>query len=152
MPATRLARLARAANVTRWFNNPVSDSEDHYRNYLGAADLQLLRELKITALRLVVNPELIFDPSKPTAFSDKMHYLDDAVDWLIANKIAVVIELHDKKHMSSWENDAWYVDLLIPAPCFACLTPRGVRTRPRADCGMPRGRDRSCPSVSTRQS
>ena len=113
VPASRLSRLGRAANVTRWFNNPISDSEDHYRNYLDAADIQLLRELKINTLRLVVNPALFFDPTKPTVFSVKMHYLDDAVDWLIANQIGVVIELHDKKHMSSWENDDWYVEQIL---------------------------------------
>ena len=42
-----------------------------------------------------------------------MHYLDDAVAWLIANKIAVVVELHDKKHMSNWESDDWYVDQIM---------------------------------------
>jgi len=113
VPSSRLARLSRAANVTRWFNNPISDSEAHYRNYLGEADLAMLRQLKIGALRLVVDPTLFFNPAKPTSFSAKMHYLDDAVDWLIANQIGVVIELHDKQHMNNWENDPWYVEQVL---------------------------------------
>ena len=54
-----------------------------------------------------------FPKNRPASFKDKMHYLDDAVDWLIANKIAVVIELHDKQHMLNWETDPWYVDQIM---------------------------------------
>ena len=54
-----------------------------------------------------------FPKNRPASFKDKMHYLDDAVDWLITNKIAIVIELHDKPHMHSWEIDSWYVDQIM---------------------------------------
>ena len=113
VPAARLTRLARAANVTRWFNNPVSDTPDHYRSYLGAADITLLKRLNITALRLAVRPDRLFDINAPTIFKDKISYLDKAIDWLIANKIAVVLELHDHQHKTEWEQDSQYVERIF---------------------------------------
>lgn len=113
VPAARLARLGRSANVTRWFNNPFSDTADHYRNYLGNADLALLRELKITTLRLAVHPDLFFNQSSPTQFKDRIQHLDATIDWLINNKMGVIIELHDNQRKGTWENDSAYVDRVL---------------------------------------
>ena len=113
VPEARLARLSRSANVTRWFNNPVRDTPDHFRNYLTSADITLLNQLNITSLRLAVRPELIFNPNTPTVFKDKIVYLDQAIDWLIANKIAVVLELHDNQHKADWEQGGWYLDQIF---------------------------------------
>jgi len=113
VPAARLARLSRSANVTRWFNSPPSDTADHYRNYLGNADLALLRELRITTLRLAVHPDLFFNQSNPMQFKDRIQYLDAAVDWLISNQIGVVLELHDNQRKGTWENDSVYVDRVL---------------------------------------
>src|SRR5437879_2523233 len=59
--ATRLARLSRCADITRWFW-AVSDAapqdalQTHFTAYMGDADLNLIHQLGFRCVRLSIEP------------------------------------------------------------------------------------------------
>ncbi len=97
VPASRLSRLARGVNVTRWFRFPLADNQGHYQDYLGNEDMKLIRALGCTFVRLAIAPKQIIHPDKPREPNPLMlKYIDAAVDKFLAYDIAVVIDIHEE--------------------------------------------------------
>lgn len=92
LPA-RVARLGKGVNISGWFqyngaNKPVNDQE-----------LKLLKAEGFTAVRLPVDPLIISDKlSRLDELNKSLGILDDAIDLIINNNLAVVLDLHDMLH------------------------------------------------------
>ncbi len=120
VPAPRLARLAKAVNITRWFWYREGDRQDYAQTYITDHDLKLIRDLGVLSVRLVISPTLFFQVDKPAELNpDTILQLDYAVDQLLAHDLAVVFDMHDEDK-DALERDPNYVDnFLIFWPTLA---------------------------------
>src|SRR5512132_2382760 len=84
-PSELLARLARGVNISRWFRYPASESEHHYRGFIGDADLDLLVAMGVTAVRLAADPRYLH-----------LRWLDEALARLASRGLVVVLDYHDE--------------------------------------------------------
>jgi endoglucanase len=107
VPASRLARLARTANVTRWYRFPLIESEGYFKGYLNNGDLKLLRELGFGAIRLTIAPQYLYSSGDPTPNPTMLSYLDTALDRVIAADIAVIIDIHDEVKTALQSDDKY---------------------------------------------
>src|SRR5262249_48813308 len=79
--ASRLARLARCADITRWFWQVSDATERHYLTYMRDSDLDLLHRLGFTCVRLSIEPGSLYQKATPTAPDHVMlGYIDTAVN------------------------------------------------------------------------
>lgn len=110
VPASRLERLKRGVNLTRWFWYPASTSAEYFDGYITDDDLQILSDLGVTHVRLVINPQFLlqpdFDGAPNPAF---LAHVDKAIDRLLAKNIAVIVDMHDEAKQK-WEQDNEYVN------------------------------------------
>lgn len=96
VPASRLARLARCADITRWFWEVSDPSPEYFTSYMGDGDLALIRSLGFTCVRLSIDPDLLYHKATPDMPDPVMlGYVDTAVNRLLAHDLAVIIDLHD---------------------------------------------------------
>ncbi|HEY8105526.1 MAG TPA: cellulase family glycosylhydrolase [Gemmatimonadales bacterium] len=109
VPAARLARLARAANLTRW-SIVVGDHARSARGHdLSDADAELIRRLGFTGVRLVVPLDRIFNPSAPGhSDSTTLAELDRVLDRLLAQDLGVIIDPHPASTDRQIETDSAY--------------------------------------------
>lgn len=96
VPASRLARLARCVDVTRWFWAVSDFTPLHFTSYLGNEDLELIHRLGFRCVRLSIDPDLIYHKATPSVPDPAMlRYVDGAVKRVQAHDLAVIIDLHD---------------------------------------------------------
>lgn len=96
VPVSRLARLARCADITRWFWEVSDPTPEHFTSYIGDADLALIHRLGFQCVRLSIDPGLIYRKATPdTPDPAMLGYVDAAVNRLNAHNLAVVVDLHD---------------------------------------------------------
>src|SRR5579862_6611185 len=62
VPRTRLERLAKGANVCRWFRFVRQQSPEHFSNYITEAEAKLIHQIGLTHVRLCIQPAIIMDP------------------------------------------------------------------------------------------
>lgn len=92
---TRIDRLAKGVNVTRWFWLSEDTSAEHYRTYLSDAQMQAIRSAGFRHVRLPIEPKLLLDEYHPTELdADLTGYLKDAVRRFIAHDLAVIVDIH----------------------------------------------------------
>ena len=102
VPPHRLARLARAANVSRWFRYPPPGAdvvERHLLEHLREDDLALIRSAGLTAVRLTVAFDEIVDAAGDATDPRRLGLLDRAVARLTGAGLAVVVVVHDAGEM-----------------------------------------------------
>ena len=96
VPASRLARLGRCADITRWFWQVSDPTPQYFTSYMGDADLALIRRLGFQCVRLSIDPGLLYHKATPdTPDPATLGYVDAAVNRLNAHDLAVVVDLHD---------------------------------------------------------
>jgi aryl-phospho-beta-D-glucosidase BglC (GH1 family) len=96
VPASRMARLARCVDITRWFWQVSDTSVAHFTRYIGDNDLILIHRLGFRCVRLSIEPNLLYHKEAPTAPDPVMlRYIDAAVNRLLAHDLAAIIDLHD---------------------------------------------------------
>lgn len=95
VPVSRITRLTRGANVSRWFWQ-ATQTADYFTNYITDADIQLMKSLGIRFVRLNISPLYVYDPQHPgTVKTTVLPYIDKAVNRFLANDIAVIIDIHN---------------------------------------------------------
>ncbi len=87
------AHMKEGVNITRWMCYQSDYTKQGCENYLSPQDFQTFRKLKIDYVRLCVSPEFIFNHGAPT--SERVSWLDGAINKLVAAKLVVLLDLHD---------------------------------------------------------
>jgi endoglucanase len=96
VPASRLARLGRCVDITRWFWEGTDPTPAYFMTYLGDGDLELIHQLGFRCVRLSIEPSLLYQKATPRAIDPVMlGYIDAAVNRLNAHDLAVVVDIHD---------------------------------------------------------
>lgn len=91
VPAERLERLGRGVNLGGWFSQATITPE-HLATFVTRDDARQIRALGFRHVRLPFDPAGVLDGS---AGSDaRLVALDDALDLLLAEDLAVIVDLH----------------------------------------------------------
>jgi endoglucanase len=98
VPAERFSRLARGVNLSHWFAQ-VYDRKgytpDHFETYILDTDIDLIRQVGLTHVRLSVEPKPIMDWDRPgeldTAY---LAHLDRAIGMILDRDLAVIVDIH----------------------------------------------------------
>lgn len=110
VPQQRLDRLQRVVNVTRWFRFPKATTTAYYQSYMNDDQLEYLRDMGVTGVRLAISPAVLYRSNTPTEPDRRMlGYVDAAVSLITANNLAVIIDIHDEEK-DRLENDPAYAD------------------------------------------
>src|SRR5260221_3046472 len=119
VPASRLARLARCVDITRWLwavsdampkdATPKDATLAHFGTYMGDDDLALIHQLGFRCVRLSIEPDLLYRKATPQAPDTvTLGYVDAAVKRLLAHDLAVIVDLHDDHPDKPFEHDPDY--------------------------------------------
>ena len=102
VPVSRLERLSRGVNITRWFWYPegVVPDDNHYQNFVSDEELTAIRAVGFRHVRLPIEPMDLFNPADPTNLDGQLlGYLDLAIDRMVAADLAVIVDIHN------WDTD-----------------------------------------------
>ncbi len=108
VPKSRLERLSKGANITRWFQTWDTTSEGHYTSYMSDDEIAMIRNMGLRHVRLCFSPEYLYDPAHPeTPIPDHLALLEKAIHRLNAGDLAVVLDPHNTVQPRIEENGEW---------------------------------------------
>jgi endoglucanase len=94
----RLAHLRRGINASEWFAqvyDPKGYGKEHFESWNTVEDIALIRSMGFDHVRLSVNPQPMFHRGHADEISaDYLQYLDGAVDLILDQGLAVVLDIH----------------------------------------------------------
>ena len=98
IPASRLGHLRHGINASEWFAqvyDPKGYTKEHFQSWTTAQDIALIRAMGFDHVRLSVNPQPMFRRGHADDIpADYLAYLDSAVQMILDQGLAVVIDLH----------------------------------------------------------
>jgi aryl-phospho-beta-D-glucosidase BglC (GH1 family) len=95
VPSSRLARLRHGINLSHWFAQSADYSKAHLESHTTAEDIALIRSIGFDHVRLTVEPAPLFNDDDPGRLkADYLKYLDNALDLILANGLAVIVDIH----------------------------------------------------------
>ncbi len=111
----RFARLTRGVNLTLWFGDAKPQPAQYYQSYITNSDLQLIKKLGFRHVRLAIVPGLLFQENNPQTLNPTLlSYLDKALDLIISNGLAVIVDMHDDAEVTPFKqrvvNNAAFAD------------------------------------------
>ncbi len=106
VPASRVARLRRGINLSHWFAQSNDYSKAHLDSHTTAEDIALIRKIGFDHVRLTLEPAPLLNADDPSRLkADYLNYLDHALDMILAQGLAVIVDIHPsdefKKNLNS---------------------------------------------------
>ena len=106
VPASRLARLRHGINLSHWFAQSADYSRAHLESHTTGEDIALIRKMGFDHVRLTLEPAPLFNADDPgTLEAEYLKYLDHALDMILAQALAVIVDIHPsdefKKRLNS---------------------------------------------------
>lgn len=94
----RFARLARGINLSHWFAqvyDPKGYTPAHFESFITGDDLDLIRDLGFSHVRLSVEPRPLMNWDAPGDLDAAyLGHLDKAIDAILARGLAVIVDIH----------------------------------------------------------
>ena len=92
----RAQHLKHGINASGWFGGTGDYSSEHIQSYIDDADIALIAKMGFDHVRLSIDPMPLAVAlyGFPGPNGDFLKQLDHAVDTMVANKLAVIIDLH----------------------------------------------------------
>jgi aryl-phospho-beta-D-glucosidase BglC (GH1 family) len=98
VPTGRLSHLRHGINASEWFAqvyDPKGYTKEHFQTWTTVQDITLIRSMGFDHLRLSVNPQPMFRRGHADDIpADYLAYVDSAVQMILDQGLAVVIDLH----------------------------------------------------------
>ena len=97
LPARRAAHLRHGINASEWFAQVYSGKYDpsHFDTYITPDDIALMKQMGFDHVRLSINPAPMFQNGNADHLPENyLAYLDKAVNNILQNGMAVIIDLH----------------------------------------------------------
>lgn len=95
VPASGLARLRHGINLSHWFAQSADYSKTHLESHTRAEDIALNRSIGFDHVRLTIEPAPLFNGEDPSRLkAEYLKYLDNALDLILAQGLAVIIDIH----------------------------------------------------------
>jgi endoglucanase len=93
--AARLARLRQGINLSHWFAQAREYSKAHLETHTTAEDIALIKNVGFDHVRLTFEPSPVFSWDDPDNLkAEYLAYLDRALDLIIAQGLAVIVDIH----------------------------------------------------------
>lgn len=105
VPPTRLARLSTGANVCRWFRFPRAESSDHFADYLGDAEAEMMARIGLRHVRLCVAPKVIMDAASGAVRPDRAEWLEAALRRFQRAGLLVMVDIHNEDRAAELNPD-----------------------------------------------
>jgi endoglucanase len=106
VPKSRLDRLAKGANVCRWFCFSKQEGPGHFGNYIGNPEASQMREMGLTHVRLCIQPKVLMDQSTGAVRAETAGFVQAAIARFHKADLMVVIDLHNEDRASELDS-AW---------------------------------------------
>jgi len=106
VPKSRLDRLAKGANVCRWFCFLKQDGPGHFSSYISDSEASLMRQMGLTHVRLCIQPKVLMDQSSGAVRAETAGFLQAAIARFHKADLMVVIDLHNEDRASELDS-AW---------------------------------------------
>ncbi|HJZ81644.1 MAG TPA: cellulase family glycosylhydrolase [Pyrinomonadaceae bacterium] len=93
----RFARLQHGINLSHWFaQSPGNDySKEHLEKHTTAEDIALIKTMGFDHVRFTVEPAPLMNQSDPASLkTDYLRYFDAALDMILAQRLAVIVDIH----------------------------------------------------------
>jgi aryl-phospho-beta-D-glucosidase BglC (GH1 family) len=93
----RFARLRHGINLSHWFAQSANNnySKEHLESHTTAKDIALIKLMGFDHVRFTVEPAPLMNASDPASLkSDYLSYFDAALDMILAQRLAVIVDLH----------------------------------------------------------
>jgi aryl-phospho-beta-D-glucosidase BglC (GH1 family) len=98
LPFQRAQHLRRGINMSEWFAqvyDPKGYTKEHFEAWDTVQDVELIKQMGFDHVRLSVNPQPMFRRNQADRIpADYLGYLDSAVNMILAQKLAVIIDIH----------------------------------------------------------
>jgi len=96
VPAGRLRRLARGANVCQWFRFVRRDGAEHFENYITAPEAAMMRAMGLTHVRLCLEPKVVMDQATGAIREENGQWLERAIERFHRADLMVVVDVHNE--------------------------------------------------------
>lgn len=96
VPKSRLARLAKGANVCRWFRFPDPDTDEHAKNYLQDEEIRMIKKVGLDHVRLCIAPKYIMNYDDGSVLSPMADRIDAAIGKFQKAGLLVVVDIHNE--------------------------------------------------------
>jgi aryl-phospho-beta-D-glucosidase BglC (GH1 family) len=106
VPRSRLERLAKGANVCRWFRFVGQESAEHFRNYISEPEATMMRRMGLTHTRLCLQPKVIMDQATGAVREESVVFVEAAIERFHRAGLLVLIDLHNEDRPAEL-NPAW---------------------------------------------
>lgn len=106
VPAIRLTRLAKGANVCRWFRGGPRPGTGQFNNYINESEAKLMRQMGLTHIRLCLQPRVIMDQSSGAVREEIASVLDAAIERFHRAGLLVLVDLHNEDRKAELD-PAW---------------------------------------------
>jgi len=94
--ASRFHQLTQGVNLAHWFAQAPLTAKN-FRTRISAQDIRYIKTLGFKHVRLPLDPEVLWNDSDPKRLKAKnLQYLDDALDQILNEDLAVIVDLHPK--------------------------------------------------------
>ncbi len=95
VPDSRLDKLTKGINVSKWFSNSYSASR--FDRYLSNKNLQFIHDLGFKHIRLAINPTLLFQEDNPGVLNPAvLPFIDKAIARIQAKDLATIVDIHPR--------------------------------------------------------
>ncbi len=95
VPASRLTRLRHGINLSHWFAQSADYSKAHLESHTTVEDIALIKTIGFDHVRLTLEPAPLFNADDPSRLkADYLNYLDHALDMILAEGLAVIVDIH----------------------------------------------------------
>ncbi len=105
VPASRLTRLAKGANICRWFRFRNAKAEE-LSDYVTESESKKMREMGLTHVRLCLQPRMVMDPSTGEVRKEVASSVDAAIERFHRSGLLVLLDLHNEDRADEI-NPAW---------------------------------------------
>ena len=106
VPRARLDRLARGANVCRWFRAGRRAGQEQLSDYITEGEAVVMRQMGLTHVRLCLQPRVVMDPSTGAIREEVATFVDAAIERFHRAGLLVLVDLHNEDRQSEL-NPAW---------------------------------------------
>ena len=106
VPRARLDRLARGANVCRWFRAGQRAGQEQLSNYITENEAGMMRQMGLTHVRLCLQPRVVMDPSTGAIREEMATFVDAAIERFHRAGLLVLVDLHNEDRQSEL-NPVW---------------------------------------------
>jgi len=96
VPASRIDRLAKGANVCRWFRFPTATTDAHFASYIGDEEAALMRRMGLRHVRLCVEPKVLMNMTTGMPNPRELGFLDAAIARFAKHDLMTVVDIHNE--------------------------------------------------------